>query len=96
MFKELSIKQIIQIFWEGESPTMKEVIKEPVMKQIPTCLSFSFLIDCNISVFFSVLIKAFANFEKMVKISLASLHCIQKWSKFENAVRNILPKTYSC
>ena len=53
MFKELSIKQIIQIFWEGESPTMKEVIKEPVMKQIPTCLSFSFLIDCSI-IFFSL------------------------------------------
>ena len=37
------------------------------MKQITTCLSFSFLIDCSISVFFSVLIKAFANFQKLTR-----------------------------
>ena len=30
---------------------LKDLIKQPVIKQIPTFLSFSFLIDCCISVF---------------------------------------------
>ena len=43
----------------------KDFIKQPVITQGPTFLSFSFLIDCCISVFFSFLIKAFAEFERL-------------------------------
>ena len=42
-------------------------MKQPVIKQSPTFLSFSFLIDCCISVFSSFLIKAFANFVKLIR-----------------------------
>ena len=43
----------------------KDFIKQPVITQGPTFLSFSFLIDCRISAFFSFLIKAFADFERL-------------------------------
>ena len=46
---------------------LKSFIKQPVIKQSPTFLSFSFLIDCCMSVFFSFLIKAFQNFEKLIR-----------------------------
>ena len=42
-------------------------IKQPDKKQCPTFLSFPFLIDCCMSVFFSFLIKTLLNFEKMIK-----------------------------
>ena len=42
-------------------------IKQPVVKQGSTFLSFSFLIDCCISVFFSFFIKAFPDFEKLIR-----------------------------
>ena len=37
---------------------LKDFIKQPVIKQSPTVLCFSFLIDCCISAFFSFLIQA--------------------------------------
>ena len=46
---------------------IKYFIKQPVMKQSPTFLSFSFLIDCCISVFFCFRIKAFAYFENLIR-----------------------------
>ena len=42
-------------------------IKQSVIKQSPTFLSFPFLIDGCIRVFFSSLIKAFVNFEKLLR-----------------------------
>ena len=42
-------------------------IKQPVIKQSPAFLSLSFLIYCCISAFLSFLIKAFANFEKLIR-----------------------------
>ena len=45
---------------------LNDFIKQPTAKQSPIFLSFSFLIACCISVFFSFLIKAFANFEKLI------------------------------
>ena len=45
---------------------LKDVIKQP--KSLWN--SFSFLIDCYISTFFSFLIKAFADFEKLIRIYL--------------------------
>ena len=44
-----------------------DFIKQPVIKQTPTFLSFSFLIECCISVSLSFLITAFANFEKLIR-----------------------------
>ena len=42
---------------------LTDFIKQPFIKQSPIFLSFSFLIDC----FFSFLIKAFANFQKLIR-----------------------------
>ena len=41
--------------------------KQPVIKESPTFLNFSFLTECCKSVFFSFLIKAFASFEKLIR-----------------------------
>ena len=41
-------------------------IKQPVIKQSPTFLSFSFLIDCCMSAFY-FFIKAFVNFRKLLR-----------------------------
>ena len=46
---------------------LKNFVKQPVITQSPTFLSFSFFIDCCIIVFFSFLIKASANFKKLVR-----------------------------
>ena len=45
---------------------LKDFIKQPVIKQSPTFLSF-FLIHCYINGFFSFLIKPFPNFEKLIR-----------------------------
>ena len=45
---------------------LKDFIKQPVIKQSPTFLSF-FLIHCYINGFFSFLIKPFLNFEKLIR-----------------------------
>ena len=42
--------------------------------------------------FFSILIKAFRNLEKLIRFLSASFHYIYKWRKFENAERNVSPK----
>ena len=55
----------------------KDFTKQPVIKQSPTFICFSFLIACFIRVFFSFLIKAFFKFWKTDKISLASFYCIK-------------------
>ena len=55
---------------------LKGFIKQPAIKQGPTYLSFSSLIDCCVSVFFSFVIRAFADFKNIDKISSASFHCI--------------------
>ena len=68
---------------------LKDFIKQSVIKQSPTFLSFSFLIDCNISFLFSFPYQSVCKFWKIDKISLANFHCIQKWRKSENADRNI-------
>ena len=47
---------------------LEEFIKQPVIKQNPTFLSFSFLIDCCISVSSLSLSKFFANFEKLIRL----------------------------
>ena len=54
------IKIIIIIILNG-------FIKQPVIEQGPTFLSFSFLNDCCMSIFFSFLIKVFAGFEKLIR-----------------------------
>ena len=45
---------------------LKGFIKQPVIKHSPTFLSFSFLIDCYISVF-SFSLSMLANFEKFIR-----------------------------
>ena len=73
---------------------IKRPYKTTCIKQRSTFLSFSFLIDCCIIVFSLSLLKRL-QILKIGKILLANFHCIQKLRKFENADRNILPKTYS-
>ena len=46
---------------------IKGLSKQPVTKQSFAVLSFSFLIDGCMSVFFSFLIKASVNFEKVIR-----------------------------
>ena len=46
---------------------LKGFIKQPVIKQSPNFLSFSFLIDYYISVFFSFLTNVFANIESFIR-----------------------------
>ena len=46
---------------------LKDFIKQPFIKQSPNFFSFSLPIDCCISIFFSFHIKAFANFEKLMR-----------------------------
>ena len=63
-------KQTLGYKWAWETKNwliiiLKGLITQPVKKS-PTIVSFSFLIYCCISVFFSFLIKAFANFEKLI------------------------------
>ena len=64
-------KQKLVCEWACETKKMiiilKDFIKQPGIKQSPTFLRFSFLIDCCISVFFSFLIKALANFEELIR-----------------------------
>ena len=64
-----------------------------VIEQSTNFLSFSFLIDCFMSVF--CLTVCVGKFWKIEKISSITFHCIWKWRQFENTDRNILPKTYS-
>ena len=45
--------------------------------------------------FFSFLIKAFANFENLIKFNWQAFIVYKRWRKFENAGGSILPKTYS-
>ena len=62
-------KQMIKYFH------INGLLKQLVIKQSPTFLSFSFLIDCCIKVF-SFLIKAFGNFEKLIRFHWqASILC---------------------
>ena len=68
---------------------LKGFIKQPVIKQSPAFLSFSFLIDCCMIVFFSSLMKALIDFEKLIRFYQ------KKWRQFEKTDRNILPKTYT-
>ena len=58
---------------------LKGFIKQPVIKQSPFFLSFSFLIYPCMSVFFSFLIKSFVNFGKLIRF-----HRIWQWKKIEN------------
>ena len=44
--------------------------------------------------FFLFPYQSVSKFWKIDKISLVSFRCIQKWRKFENTNKNILPKTY--
>ena len=46
---------------------LKGFIKQPVTKQSPTFLYFSFLIKCYMSFFFSCLIKVYPKFEKLIR-----------------------------
>ena len=46
------------------------------------------LYDC----FFSFLIKAFVNFEKLVSFHRLAFTIYKKWRKFENTERNVSPK----
>ena len=46
---------------------LKSFIKQLVLKQSLTFLSFSFIIDCCISVFTLSLSKAFVNFQKLLR-----------------------------
>ena len=71
----------------------KWLIEEKItcyIKQSPNFLSFSFLIDYCMSIFFSFLIKAYVNLEKMINfVGKFSL----KWRKLENTEGNVSPKT---
>ena len=61
--------------------------KCPDMKQSPTLLKFSFLIDCCKSAFFSLFfLKAFVNFEKSIRFHQ------QAFIIYKNGIS---PKTYS-
>ena len=46
---------------------IKGLYKITCYKQSPAFLSFSFLVDCCMSVFFSFFIKAFVNFKKLIR-----------------------------
>ena len=54
---------------------LKDIIKQAVIKQSPTFLSFYFLIDCCVIVFLFPY-QSVCKFWKIDKISLASFHCI--------------------
>ena len=54
---------------------IKNFIKQPVIKQGPTFLSFSFLIDGYISVF-SLSLSKRLQILKIYKISLVNFHCM--------------------
>ena len=80
-FVAISRSQFLASSWEQKRKTglrmslwnkrkiiiLKGLIKQPGIKQSLFFLSFSFLIDCCMSVFFSFLIKAFVNFEKLIR-----------------------------
>ena len=76
-------KKWLAIIWKG-------FMKQPVIEQSTTFLSFPFLIDYCMSVFsLSLLSTHVSKFWKIYKILSI------KVQKFENTDRNILPKTYS-
>ena len=80
-------KQMIKYFH------INGLLKQLVIKQSPTFLSFSFVIDCCIKVF-SFLIKAFGNFEKLIRFHWQASILCKSGENWKNTDRNIFPKTY--
>ena len=72
---------------------LKCIIKQPVIKQSRTFVSFSFFIDCCMSVFPRY--QVFVNFEKLIRFHQQAFIVYKNWGRFENTDRNISPKTYS-